>query len=253
MKTINSFIFFFCGCTLLFSLQGCSPPFYAFGNNVVDPIVFNKPLYADSIKQTTYIGGKYNFTPDSANSHKNEKNYFGQLYLAQTHIARNYNYSYGVFGYIGSYKVAELENYNGNKSYYGGGLSCEFNYNIPIEDCDIHPFGIKGTLLYENGDFSRFRQMAAQQNLITGVSASQFAYNISFTQGIDFIMMKGRLGINVSEGSTRFVNDYPEILTISMDVHYTYKQFTFFIQQISADYLMDNGISLGMNYRLNYK
>lgn len=252
MKTINCLFFLVCGCTLLFSVQSCSP-FYAFGNNAVDPIVFNKPLYSDSTKLTTIIGGKYNFTPDSSYSHKGEKNYFGQLYWAQTHTAKYYNYSYGVFGYMGSYKVAVMDNYNGNKSYYGGGLSCECNYNFPIDNCDVRPLGIKGTLLYENGDFSRFRQMAAQQNLITGVSASQFAYNISFTQGVDFKMLKGRLGIYASEGSTRFVNDYPEILTISMDVHYTYKQFTFFIQQTSADYLMDNGISLGMNYRLNYK
>ena len=252
MKTMNRFILFFFGCTLLFSMQGCSP-YYAFGNSGVDPIVFIKPLYADSTKQTTYIGGKYDMSNQNTYLHYGEMNYFGQMYWAQSHIAKNYNYSYGAFGYAGSYKVLEVENFNGNKSYYGGGLSGEFNFNLPTKTIDIHLIGLKGTLLYENGDFTRFRQMAAQQNLISGVSSSLFAYNISMTEGIEFKIMKDRFGIDFSNGLTFFVNDSPEFFTSSVDIHYTYKQITLFIQNTDSFFGIGNEFTLGINYRLNYK
>jgi len=179
-----------------------------------------------------------------------ERNYFGQLYWAQTHIEENYNYSYGAFGYLGSYKVAEVDNFKGNKSYYGGGISGELNYNVPLKTCDIRFIGIKGTLFYENGDFTRFRREASDQNLISGVFLSKFSYNISLLQGIDFKLHKGKLGIDVSNGFTYFTNDTPEFFTTSLNIHYTYSRYTGFIQFTNSLFGIGEEISVGFNYRI---
>jgi len=249
MKTIIRIIVIFIGCVLLALIHGCSP-YYAFGNAGIDPIAFNKPLYSDSLKVTTYIGGKYTHSVDSAYDQKGERNYFGQLYWAQTHIEKYYNYSYGAFGYLGSYKVAAVENYKGDKSYYGGGLSSEINFNIPLSNVDIRLIGVKGTLFYENGDFTRFRSLVSEQNLITGVTSSRFSYNISCLQGLDFKLNKSTIGADVSTGITSFVNDSPSFFTFSLNIHYTYKQFTVYSQNTYSAFGIGEEFALGFNYRI---
>lgn len=249
MKIIKSLIVLVFGCVLLFSLHGCYP-YYAFGNGGIEPIVFNKPLYADSIKETTYIGGKFTHSADSAYYHNGETNYFGQVYWAQTHTEEYYNYSYGVFGYAGSYKVTEVVNYNGKKPYFGGGLSGEINFNVPLNTIDIRFIGAKGTLLYEDGEFTRFRRITSQQNLISGITSSQFSYNISLNHGLDFKVNQGRMGIDISEGITYFIAENPAFFTSSMNLHYNYKQYTAFIQFTNSFLGIGDEIAVGFNYRI---
>ena len=252
MKPSNRIIGVVCGCMLFFSFYGCSP-YYAFGNSGIDPISFNKPLYADSVKVTTYIGGKFTETNDSAFLQKGEKNYYGQLYWAQTHTGEYYNYSYGAFGYMGSYNVTKVPDFNGNKSYYGGGLSGELNFNLPLKTIDIRIIGVKGTLIYENGDFTRFRSLAYAQNLITGVSHSQLEYNVSLVNGFDFKVNKGKFGIDLSEGITYFDHDIPDFFTSSMNIHYTFKQYTAYILFSNSFLGIGDEFALGFNYRIKYK
>ena len=143
MKTIKQILVLGLVCFILFSLHSCRP-FYALGNNGAVPMVFIKPVYADSALVTTHIGGRYTHSIDSA-YHKNEMNYFGQLDWSRTHILKKYNYSYGAFGYMGTYKVAKIEDFKGKKTYYGGGLAGEFCLNISQQkSVDIRIIGIKG-------------------------------------------------------------------------------------------------------------
>lgn len=249
MKTTIRIIFLISGCIVLFSLHGCYP-YYAFGNAGIEPIVFNKTLYADSTKATTYVGGKFSHSVDSAYYHHGETNYFGQVYWAQTHIREYYNFSYGAFGYAGSYKVTQVINLNGNKPYFGGGLSGEVNFNVPLKTIDIRFIGARGTFIYENGEFTRFRRIASQQNLISGVASSQFAYNISLTHGLDFKVNKGTFGIDLSEGITYIISDVPAYLTSSMNLHYNYKQYTAFIQLTNSLLGIGEEFAVGFNYRL---
>jgi hypothetical protein len=235
-------------CILLFSLYSCTP-YYALGNNGVDPIVFIKPVYADSTSVTNYIGGKYTHTLDSA-YHKNEVNYFGQLNWSQTHTLKYYNFSYGAFGYLGTYKVTELENFKGNKTYYGGGLSSEFSLNIPLKTVDLRIIGIKGSLYYENGDFTKFRRIAAEQNLISGVTASQFAYNISFTQGCEFKYKNSSLGLDGSAGMTYFIGDKLAFFTFSANAHYSYKRYTAYLLYTESALGIGEEYAVGFTYRL---
>ena len=234
-------------CFLLFSLYNCTP-FYALGNNGVAPIVFIKPVYADSALTTTYIGGKYAHTTDEAYSHTDEVNHFGQLNLSQSHILKYYNFSYGAFGYLGAYKVAELENFKGNKTYYGGGLSSEFCLNIPLKSIDLRIAGIKGSLYYENGDFTKFRRIAAEQYLISGVTASQFAYNISFTSGAEFNYKNSSFGLDSSTGMTYFIRDEHAFFTFSFNANYTYKRYTAYV--LFTESVIGEEFSVGFAYRL---
>jgi len=248
MKLTKSILKFSLSGLLIFIIHGCTP-FYGLGNNGIDPIVFIKPVFTDSSCVTTYIGGKYTHTTDSAYNHKNEENYFGQLNWSQTHTTKNYIYSYGVFGYMGSYKVAEVENFNGNKSYYGGGLSNEFCLNIPLSNVDLRLIGIKGSIYYENGEFTRFRKMASEQNLIYGVSSSKFAYNISLTSGLEFNLKKGSFGFDGSIGITYFINN-PSFLTCSLNGHYSYKRCTAYVLFTESAFGIGEEYALGFAYRL---
>lgn len=249
MKSIKLTIEIGLVCILLFSLNSCTP-YYALGNNGVNPIVFIKPVYTDSSLVTTYIGGKYTHTTDSAYSHKNEVNYFGQLNWSQTHTLKHYNFSYGAFGYFGTYKVAELENFKGNKTYYGGGLSSEFCLNIPLTNSDLRIIGIKGSLYYENGDFTKFRRIAAEQNLVSGVSASQFAYNISLTSGYEFNYKNSSFGLDGSTGMTYFANDKPAFLTYSLNAHYTYKRYIAYVLFTESVFGIGEEYAVGFAYRI---
>jgi hypothetical protein len=236
--------------TLLLLLVHSCTPYYALGNNGVDPIVFVKPVYIDSATTSSYIGGKFTHTTDSAYSNKNEANYFGQLNWSQTQTGKYYCFSYGAFGYLGSYKVVALENLKGNKSYYGGGLSSEFCLNIPLGNAGLRLIGIKGSLYYENGNFTRFRRIAAEQNLIYGVTRSQFAYNISMSSGYEFKFKKSSFGFDATYGITRFIVEDPAFFTCSLNAHYTYKRYSTFLQFTESFVGIGEEYTVGLAYRL---
>ena len=234
---------------LMLLLHGCYP-YYALGNNGVDPIVFVKPVYTDSSLVTSYIGGKYTHTIDSAYSHMNEVNHFGQLNWSQTYTAKHYNFSYGAFGYVGSYKVDKLDDFKGDKPYYGGGLSSELCLNIPLHNADLRLIGMKGSFYYENGDFTRFRRMAFAQHLISGVSASEFAYNLSMTTGCEFKFRHSSLGFDSSMGMTYFKNDPGAFLTFSMNAHYTYERYMAYVLLTESAFGIGEEYAVGFSYRL---
>ena len=150
---------------------------------------------------------------------------------------------------MGSYKVAGVENFNGNKSYYGGGLSNEFCLNIPLSNVDLRLIGIKGSIYYENGEFTRFRKMASEQNLIYGVSSSKFAYNISLTSGLEFNLKNGSFGFDGSTGITYFINN-PSFLTCSLNGHYSYKRYTAYVLFTESAFGIGEEYALGFAYRL---
>ena len=248
MKPIKQISILGFACIILSSLYGCSA-FYAFGNNGAAPMTFIKPVYADSAKVITHVGGRYTHTSEGAYN-ENEATYFGQLELSQTHILRSYNFSYGVFGYKGKYKVAELEDFKGKKEYYGGGLAGEFSLNVPTKRVDIR-IGIKGSLYYENGDFTKFRKLAAEQDLIAGVTNSRFAYNIGLIAGLESKHAKNSsFGIENSIGMTYFVNDKNEFLTLSSNLHYTYKRWTVYVLFTGGLFEYGDELSLGIKYKL---
>lgn len=236
--------------SLLLFLPGCRP-YYGFGSSGIDPIVFVKPVYADTARVSTYAGGSFTHTPDSAYGHWNESNMSGKFYLARTQSEKYYTFSYGAFGFMGKYHVAEIPGYRGYKSYYGGGLSGEFCFNIPFGSTDIRLFGLKGSMYYEDGDFTAFRTHAARQELIRGVTQSRMAYNISLTSGYEYrFAYQHSIGLDGSMGVTNYWNDDPADLTFSANIHYTHKRYMGYFLLAHSVFGLGGEYAIGVSYRL---
>lgn len=234
---------------LLFSTSGCLPR-YGIANGGGEPIHFTKPVYRDTAVSATYVGGKYSHTMDSAYSNRNESSYFGELYLYRSHTREYYNFSYGAFGYTGKYKVAVIEQYRGSKGFYGGGVSSEFNLSIPTQFVDLRLVGIRGTLLYETGDFYSFRKRASKEGLIDNCSYGRMAYNISLSSELAFKIKNESFGVYGSLGSTENFSDYHSIFTITCSGYYTHKRITAYIQMTDCYDGIGEVYSLGLNFKI---
>lgn len=240
-------LFFFFG-VLILQFYGCYPE-YGIANSGGEPIYFTKPVYEDSAMTANYIGGKYSHTLGSAYSNKNEYSYFGKLYVYRSYTQRYFNFSYGVFGYMGSYKVDKVEEYRGFKSFYGGGVSSEINLNIPFSIGNIRPIGFRGTLLYEDGDFASFRRKASSDSLANNLSASNFTYNMSFTDEVVFKIKENSFGFYGAFGLTFYNHDDNSYITVTGGVHYSYKRFSIYFHRTSCFLGIGESFSLGLNYR----
>lgn len=244
-------------------VSSCIPSYYM-ANRAMDNIVFTKPVYRDSSRVTSYIGGKFTQSLNISQNHSNETNYnpndanyFGQLYLFRTHTKRNYSYSYGAFGYYGDYNVEAVKAYNGKKSYFGGGISSDICLNIPLDMIDIKIAGLKGTLYYEDGDFRKFKILAGEQHLAQ-TSSDLVGYNISGTSGLDLKLNKvNSIGIYLSSGISGEFISRERFFTSSCILNFQTKRFTLYLQD-SSNLLHDTSnffgigeeVSLGLNYRL---
>lgn len=248
-KVSDACLFFTALCLIVFLLPGCLPR-YGLANSGGDPIFFTKPVYKDSAVVATYVGGKFCQTADSAYFHKNESSYFGELYLYRSHSQKFFNYAYGIFGYQGSYRVAQLEQFKGNKHFYGGGVSGEMNLNLPVYIVDMRLFGVRGSAWYEGGDFYSFRKYASDQGLIENVNTSHLAYNISFMQEYNFRLNNSSVGFYHSLGTTSDLEHQYSYLTYTSTLFFTYKRFTSYAQYTICTFGIGRMYSLGMSYQI---
>lgn len=237
---VNSILFI---ATLQF-LSSCSALYIA--NPGIDPIVFTKPAYHDSTLVTNYVGGKFNRSEYLNSYDQLTDNYFGQLYLFQTQTYRFFNTSFGAFGYLG--KVGVEDNFNTNyKSYYGGGVSADVQLAIPIMNFTLKPIGIKGSLLYEDGEYYRLRYNDLQA---IGIISDKFMCNISQTAGIDYQFRKNSLGLDISAGFSYMIPHMYMDLTYSAILNYTTPKFMIYLQKSGALMLSNDDLVIGLNFRL---
>ena len=249
MITARKIILIGAGVILAGLFEGCRPQ-YGIANGGAEPIYFEKPVYRDSAVTACYIGGKYAQTIDSAYSNNNERSRFGEIYFHRSHTKKFYNLSYGAFGYMGSYKVAVVEKYRGEKSFYGGGVAGSFNLNIPTAMVDFRPIGVSGSFLYEDGDFASFRRKAEKENLIDNLNSGQFVYNLSLTTEYVLKFKHSSLGILGSLGSTMNTDEDLPVFTLNGCVHYSYKDIAAYVQGTHYSWGIGNVISVGLSYRI---
>lgn len=235
---------------------GCRPQ-YGIANGGGDPIYFSKPIYKDSAVNAIYAGGKFCHSMDSAYLHKNETNYFGELYIYRSHAWRYLNLAYGLFGYTGSYKVAKVQKYVGNKSYQGGGISSEVNIRVSNENFEFRVFGIRGTLLFENGQFYSFREKASEEGLIDNFNPGYYAWNLSFSSEAIYKLKRSSIGLYGSIGITRNLGSEDGFPTYTFCGNYTYGKFTLYSQITGStlfpvfgpSYSFGSTYSFGLTYR----
>jgi hypothetical protein len=252
-KEISKWILFL---LIVVVVSSCLPTYYM-GNSGLDPIVFTKPVYRDSAMVTNYIGGKLTQSLDSTYNWSHETNFFGQAYWFRTHTQKYYSFSYGAFGYLGNFNVIEVPDYAGNKSYFGGGLSGDICWNIPLKVIDLKLVGLKGSFYYEDGDFRKFKILAEEQNLAV-TTTDQFAYNVSLTSGVDVKLNKvSSIGLYFSNGMSALLVSKARFFYNTSILNYQTNRFTVYLQsstnilnQIFLNRGMHGEISIGLNYRL---
>ena len=245
---MKGLLFFVIGIGLIFSINGCSPE-YGMANGSGAPIYFAKPFYKDSAVRAIYVGGKFEHSLDSAYSNSHEKNYFGEFYIYRSHSWLHCNLSYGLFGYTGSYKVAAIQQYRGDKPYYGGGISTELDFKITEKNFEWRFLGFRGTLIYEDGSFYDFRRRAFDENLISDVSPGRYAYNFSVSSEYIYKFRQNCLGLYTSYGWTRNFRYNDVFPTIVGCLNYSYRKITVYSQLNWCILAAGGSYSLGIAYR----
>jgi len=229
---------------IIFSMSSCSSLYMA--NPCIDPIVFTKPAYRDSAFVSSYIGGKFNKSGYYSTYETLTDNYFGQLYCFQTQTNKYYNLSYGAFGYYG--KVGIEKDFTTNyKNFYGTGISADAQVNIPIQNIDLRPIGIKVSALYEAGEYYRHKNSQLQS---IGIFSDKFACNISQTAGMNYKFRKSSLGVDLSYGYTCTIPHIYLDLSYSAIINYTTPKFTFYLQKSGTIMVTNDDFVIGLNYRL---
>lgn len=228
-------------------LSSCSTVFLA--NPGIDPIVFSKPAYKDSVSISNFVGGKFNRS-EYLNQYENVKdNYFGQLYVFQTITDKYYNTSYGAFGYSGKVGIKDVDNnFEPNHlHYYGGGVSADVQMTLPFRNLIITPVGIKGSLIYEDGQLYQHR--TAEWGSI-GLYADKFMFNLSQTAGIDYRFAKSSVGLDISAGSSIMIPHLFTDMTYSVVLNYSTPKFMIYLQKSGAILMSNDDLVIGFNYRL---
>lgn len=228
--------------------SSCSTLYIA--NSGIDPIVFTKPVYADSITANTYMGGKINRSTYTDPMELLRNNYFGQAHIFQTITGKYLNSSYGAFGYMGKIIVKDaIDNIpTGYKNYFGGGISADIQLNIPVSNFNLKPIGFKGSLMYEDGEYNKWRrqQMGSVGNLMDNT-----LLNISQTIGANYqFLNKNTFGLDASAGYTYMIPHLYMDMTFSIIVNYCTPKYAFYIQRSATVISQSNDLVFGMNIKL---
>lgn len=241
----------------VFTLGFSSCSAFFIGNSNIEPIVFAKPVYRDSAFVTSYVGGKFNRSEFMNESellsifNDMHSNYFGQLNWSQTQTEKNFNVSYGVFGYYGQVTLDKYEDSGQfditSKGYFGGGISADIQLNLPFKNINIRPIGIRGSAVYEDGEFAKYKR----DNLnFIGFGPDKIAMNLSQTAGIDFKLKRSSIGFNMSVGTILTMPHAFMDFGYSTNINYTTSKFNVFIQNSGMLLMSNNDLIVGLNYRL---
>jgi hypothetical protein len=248
MKKIN-FPIYFLLFAVIFSNTSCSVMYVA--NPTIEPIVFAKPMHRDTAFTSNYIGGKYSNTHYLNMYNDIIGNNLGQVNIYQTYTRKYFNTSYGAFAYMGNIKIADYLNNNprdnDNKNYYGFGTSADVQLNIPIGRFALRPIGGRFSVLYENGEYARYKN---EQLAALGIINNFVSTTISQTFGADYYFKKSSIGFNFSGG---FVTSYPSVFFdfgYASNIVYTYERFSVYLQQSGNLLLNNSDFVVGVSYRL---
>jgi hypothetical protein len=240
--------------TIVFTLTSCSSLFFA--NSTIEPIIFTKPIYRDSAFVSSYIGGKLNksiFQNAYSDFSDISDNYYGQLNLSQTQTEEYYNLSYGAFGYLGKIGIANNIYDNGiyetidYKNYFGGGVSADFQLSFPLQNIIFRPFGIRGSLQYENGEYLKYKR---NDLAVIALVPDKFAISLSGTCGMDYKLRQSSIGVNLSVGNIVSLPNYIMDLGYAANLNYSTPKFTVFILKSGNLLNSNDDLVVGFNYKL---
>ncbi len=235
-------------CVAILSAPSCS--ILNVANSSIEPVVFTKPMHRDTAFTTNYVGGKYSNTQYYDYIDPVENN-LGQVNFYQTYTQKHLNASYGGFAYLGKIKITDyINDYPNNiasKNYYGFGAIADVQLNLPFGNFALRPIGGRFSMLYENGEYARYKTNQLEE---VGITNNYLATSISQTFGADYYFKKSSIGFNTSIG---FVTMLPTIFLdfgYASNVVYTYDRFTVYLQQSGNFFLRNRDFIVGLTYRL---
>jgi hypothetical protein len=242
---------------LIFIGSGCSTPmYYGVANGGSESSYMDKPVYRGSDQISEYLSAKLFHTVGDYAYYEDESLGFAEFNAHRSHTYKNANLAYGGFLYGGYYRVSAVERFKGTKYMMGSGIAGEANLNIPFKYVDWRIFGLKTTILYENGSYARFRNNAAEHPGFVNIHPYNAIVNLSLTTEIIVKLPNLSFGLFFAMGwnynpdiNTMF--EY-EIFTGTNCLHVTYKRFTGFAQLNIGGIFTGYGqtFSAGVSYRL---
>jgi hypothetical protein len=212
----------------------------------IDPIVFSKPRYKDSSSVSNYIGGKVNYTNYLNTYEILDNSFYAKGYIFQTFTEKYFNTSYGAFGYYGKVGIFENE-YTDYKNYMGGGVSADIQITIPISNVTFKPYGLKATILYEDGEYFKAK---LDQFSSLAFTPDRIMTNISQTTGLYYNFKEYSIGTDLSIG---YCTTFPHFLmdfTYSANFIYNAPKFSVYVQKAGALAASNDEISVGCNIKL---
>lgn len=227
-KTNTTWIFF--SLLVIFFLAGCSPtlPKYGVANPGSASSYVAAPVFRDTTQNATYLSGQF-FSNTGHGYYPDELIYFGDLSLHRSHTGKNYNLSYGLYGFFGNYKVEKVDDYRGNYSFFGSGFTGSINYNEDFHKVAWRVIGLQSSVYYEYGDYARFRQNAEEADLINNLHPDPFRFYSGLTTEVIFKLDRMDLSFFVSPGLDFGFRDDNEF-RLTGSINFLTPQNTFSVQ-----------------------
>jgi hypothetical protein len=227
LKILTVCLLFF----IVFLLQSCGPAMYGVGKIGSENSYLEKPMHYDTIRNNSaiYISTRGNITIQNVAYQKRDNLYYGEAILHRSHTFKHAQCSYGIFGYVGVYYIDSVGPYNGNRDFYGGGMTFHFNIVEAFNNAEWRYIGLRFTGLNEQGSYASFRDLAHQQYFIQNLHPKNTAFNLSLTSEFIFKVGKVDIGYYYAFGNT-FGSQNRNIITSSGTLHASSGLMTAFIQ-----------------------
>jgi hypothetical protein len=191
-----------------------------------------KPTYKGEKETGIYVSSQYyNNGGEGFNAGVKENSEWIDFAIHRSITNKNFNASYGIFGYTGNYDVRALEGFEGKKKHHGFGFMGELNTVIHLGRIDWRIIGARLAYTFEGGEYAQFRRDAAAQGLIDNRHPKNAVAQFAITQDIVFKANKFDVGVFVAYGQiTTELGFSDTYITSSASIHVTYKDFTFVSQ-----------------------
>lgn len=229
---------FFSSCSLMYV-----------ANPGIEPVVFTKPMHRDTAFTSNYVGAKYSHTLYDGMYEFNDLsvNNMAQAYFYQTYTRKLLNASYGTFGYLGNIGVIPGSGVTEYKNYFGLGGTTDVQVNVSMGRFALRPIGCRFSLLYENGEFAKYKRDVIPY---IGAVNNSFSSSLSQTFGAEYYFKKSSLAFNLSVGVETTLPLMVFDVGYSSNLIYTTNKLSIYLQNTGLAFLHSNEVSVGVSYRL---
>lgn len=181
--------------TIIFISCGIVTNQYTEGNYVSKSSFSLKPSYRDSTESATYISGAIHGTNGKTGFNTGESSTFSLINIHKAITKEHMNFFYRGYLHGGNYKANnQIDLPGGDKTFVGGGVSSEINYNLPSKYIDWRVMGAKLSYQYEGGEFATFRENAYMLGRIGNERHKLGSFRLNVTSELIFKLQDADFG-----------------------------------------------------------